>query len=120
MIAGSCFHPVPEGVREGLLPPRAGAVRGHGLCQAPREAAGRVRGSPHLISQPSMPPVCCRASHLANKEETPGAKEPRKGRERICGDRGTDRNPTNLEEGGSKEQGDSKGMSAKAVDLFSG
>lgn len=80
-------------------------MRGHGLCQAPREAAGRVRGSPHLISQPSMPPVCCRASHLANKEETPGAKEPRKGRERICGDRGTAETPPTWrkEEAKSKE-----------------
>ena len=77
---------VPEGAREGVVTLEPWRNPSHQELGLPRNTAStrafmrlpwRVRGSPHLIPQPSHPPVSCHASHWVNQPETPEQRSPR-------------------------------------------
>ena len=101
------------------LPPGAGPSEEHSLCQTLCEAAAEDQRQPALHSTALTPSSLLPCLPRGESTRNPRAREPRRGREWICGEGGTSAKNTHLEEGGSKKgQGDSEEMAARAVGYF--
>lgn len=103
------------------LPPGAGPSGEHSLCQTLRGAAAEDPRQPTLRSTALTPSSLLPRLPRGESTRNPRAREPRRGREWICGERGTSAKNTHLEEGGSKKrQGDGEEVAARAAGYFLG
>lgn len=90
----------------------------HSLFQLLREAAveGQRRPTPHLLSFASSNLLWC--CSLGKPTRNLRARGPKRGREWICVEKGTNGKTPTWRKEEVKEQGNSEGMEAKAAAIF--